>query len=529
MKKKSVLINAAAITILTIPLTAPNIKAESASYSNQIENVQNQRSKVQTNITNADSKIKLLINQQNQLDLQLKKLDLALNENNKKVLEIDIEINNKVTTIKSLQLEMETLLKSISKRREILKKRAIAMQNSDVNLNYLEILFSSSNFNEFFQRMSGISKIIESDRAILESQRTDMKSMEDLEEAIKTTMRDLLNQRIEYKGALEVIEEQKNEEENLLKNILSKKDRIVNLKQNLMKEDAFLKAQEQEISKEIQKINRPAEQISNSSSLSYSGNNVPSEFMPYYLEGETRYGIPWNVLSAIHWIETRYSTTKLESSAGAIGPMQFLPSTWNHYGIDADNDGTRDPYNIHDSVITAAYYLNDHGFSKDPEKAIWHYNHSTKYVKDVLDFAEKLKVTSSTRSNKTDVVTVGYKWMGNSIYIFGGGRNQKDIEQGRFDCSSFVHWAFSQTNVVLGPLTSVSTETLKNEGVAVEYSEIQPGDLVFFDTYKVDGHVGIYVGDGKFIGAQSSTGVAIADMSSGYWKQKFNGRVKRIK
>lgn len=57
---------------------------------------------------------------------------------------------------------------------------------------------------------------------------------------------------------------------------------------------------------------------------------------------------------------------------------------------------------------------------------------------------------------------------------------------------------------------------------------MQPGDLVFFDTYKADGHVGIYVGDGKFIGAQSKTGVAIADMSKGYWQQKFNGRVKRI-
>ncbi len=57
---------------------------------------------------------------------------------------------------------------------------------------------------------------------------------------------------------------------------------------------------------------------------------------------------------------------------------------------------------------------------------------------------------------------------------------------------------------------------------------MKPGDVVFFDTYKTDGHVGIYIGDGKFIGAQSSTGVAIADMSKGYWKEKFNGRVKRI-
>lgn len=112
--------------------------------------------------------------------------------------------------------------------------------------------------------------------------------------------------------------------------------------------------------------------------------------------------------------------------------------------------------------------------------------------------------------------------------MFGGRRNQSDIARGRFDCSSFVHWAFKQVGVDLGLLGSTSTETLKHLGKPVNPSEMKPGDVVFFDTYKIDGHLGIYVGDGKFIGAQSSTGVAIADMSQGYWKRKFNGRVKRI-
>ncbi|ADF39306.1 coiled-coil domain-containing protein [Priestia megaterium] len=136
--------------------------------------------------------------------------------------------------------------------------------------------------------------------------------------------------------------------------------------------------------------------------------------------------------------------------------------------------------------------------------------------------------TSAPAPKASNVVTVGNRWVGNSAYVFGGGRSQSDISHGLFDCSSFVHWAYSQVGVNLGPLGSVSTETLKHAGTQVSSSQMQPGDLVFFDTYKKDGHVGIYVGGGKFIGAQSSTGVAIANMSSGYWKQKFNGRVVRI-
>ena len=122
------------------------------------------------------------------------------------------------------------------------------------------------------------------------------------------------------------------------------------------------------------------------------------------------------------------------------------------------------------------------------------------------------------------VITAGNKYIGNSVYVFGGGRNASDIANGRFDCSGFVHWAFAQAGVSVGS----STESLKNQGTPVSVSEMRPGDLVFFDTYKKDGHVGIYIGNGRFIGSQSSTGVAIANMTSGYWKQTFNGRVNRI-
>ncbi len=123
-----------------------------------------------------------------------------------------------------------------------------------------------------------------------------------------------------------------------------------------------------------------------------------------------------------------------------------------------------------------------------------------------------------------DVIQAGYKYIGHSVYVFGGGRTAYDIANGRFDCSGFVHWAFSQAGVSVGS----STDSLKNSGTTIPSSQMRPGDLVFFDTYKQDGHVGIYIGGGKFIGSQDSTGVAVADMTSGYWGQRFNGRVKRI-
>lgn len=132
--------------------------------------------------------------------------------------------------------------------------------------------------------------------------------------------------------------------------------------------------------------------------------------------------------------------------------------------------------------------------------------------------------TYSGSGNLATVISAGYKYIGNSTYKFGGGRTSYDISRGYFDCSGFVSWAFRQGGISVG----ASTNVLKNTGTRVSYSQIQPGDMVFFNTYKTDGHVGIYVGGGKFIGSQSSTGVAVADMTSGYWQQKFNGRVMRV-
>ncbi|WP_312096270.1 NlpC/P60 family protein [Niallia sp.] len=147
-------------------------------------------------------------------------------------------------------------------------------------------------------------------------------------------------------------------------------------------------------------------------------------------------------------------------------------------------------------------------------------------VASTVGTSENASKSSSAKASggKSKAITAGYKYIGNSTYKFGGGRTASDVANGLFDCSGFVSWAYSQA----GYSIPASTDALKNSGTQVSTSDMQPGDLVFFNTYKTDGHVGIYVGGGKFIGSQSSTGVAIASMDSGYWKSVFNGRVVRF-
>ena len=99
------------------------------------------------------------------------------------------------------------------------------------------------------------------------------------------------------------------------------------------------------------------------------------------------YGIPWQVLAAINKIESNFGGNMGPSSAGAVGWMQFMPSTWLRWGVDADGDGIADPWNAADAIYAAARYLAAAGGQSDISRAVFAYNHADWYVREVLDLA----------------------------------------------------------------------------------------------------------------------------------------------
>jgi hypothetical protein len=111
---------------------------------------------------------------------------------------------------------------------------------------------------------------------------------------------------------------------------------------------------------------------------------VPLFLLPIYQAAGIEYGIRWEILAAINEIETDYGRNLNVSSAGALGWMQFMPASWKAYGVDANKDGRKDPYNPVDAIFAAARYLKAANYENDVRGAIWAYNHADWYVDSVL-------------------------------------------------------------------------------------------------------------------------------------------------
>ncbi|HEV2091951.1 MAG TPA: lytic murein transglycosylase [Rubrobacter sp.] len=123
------------------------------------------------------------------------------------------------------------------------------------------------------------------------------------------------------------------------------------------------------------------------------------EYVKLYKESAKKYGFgrDWYVLAAVGQVESNHGQNMGPSSAGAMGPMQFLPSTWAASGVDGDGDGKANIMDPEDAVPAAAGYLKEGGAPRDWYAALYSYNHADWYVKKVFAVAEAYRRLAKDR------------------------------------------------------------------------------------------------------------------------------------
>jgi hypothetical protein len=134
--------------------------------------------------------------------------------------------------------------------------------------------------------------------------------------------------------------------------------------------------------------------------------DIPPDLLPVYRDAAASCPMPWEVLASIGKIESDHGRSDSpgvrygSNAAGAMGPMQFLASTWSAYGVDGDHDGRVDVYNSTDAIWGAARYLcaNGAGNAETLRSAISAYNHSASYIDQVLRIAASYASEPSTQT-----------------------------------------------------------------------------------------------------------------------------------
>jgi soluble lytic murein transglycosylase-like protein len=111
----------------------------------------------------------------------------------------------------------------------------------------------------------------------------------------------------------------------------------------------------------------------------------PARLLSWYRAAQRRFGVRWQVLAAVNFVETAFGRMRNLSYAGAQGPMQFIPATWRAYGLGGD---IRDP---HDAIMGAANYLHASGAPGNYRRAIYSYNPSPLYVDAITRYARQMQ------------------------------------------------------------------------------------------------------------------------------------------
>jgi cell wall-associated NlpC family hydrolase len=259
---------------------------------------------------------------------------------------------------------------------------------------------------------------------------------------------------------------------------------------------------------------------------------IPASLLPVYQRAaQTCGGLPWQVLAAIGYFESRHAAGHADPDTGAVdppivgapldgqggraripdpsspdgwmhalGPMQFLPTTWRTWATLAPRrptGATPSPQNAWDAIYTAAAYL-CRGSQQltDLRASIDSYAGSTDYYPRVVAKATEYGLGRAAPSGDAgaDAVAIALRQLG-VRYVYGAASPDRG-----FDCSGLVYWAYAQVGVQIPRVTYDEVRV----GTSVAISDLRPGDLIFTrgDVPTRDfGHVAMYVGNGVEINA----------------------------
>lgn len=337
---------------LLASIDANQVAATSISeLENQKNELQKERSGLNTNINEAEQRINELQAEQEKIHKEIKRLDMTITDTNNKIREKNAEITDKQQEIDMLKEEISELLLRIEKRNEVLKGRALSFQENGGVISYLDVLLGAQNFSDFIDRVSSVATIMEADKSILNQHNDDKQLLEEKQTMVEDELASLEKMRSDLQVMEGNLKTQKSEKDSLVTSLKTEEKEVAEAKFSLEEEERILAAQQAAVQATIQsekkrqaeEAKRKAEeakrQQQNSSNGNSGNNSGPSVSAPPVSNGT-------------------FTNPAVGRFTSGFGPR----SGSFHYGIDIANRAANVPVvSAADGVVFLSYYSPSYG------------------------------------------------------------------------------------------------------------------------------------------------------------------------
>lgn len=467
--KKSLLTLGLASVIGTSSFLIPFTKTASAeTLDSKKAKIESKQSEVASSLEAKERELSKLQDKQAKIEKELKDINAKALDTSNKIEDKKAENEKTKKQIADLKKEIKETEARIEKRNDILKKRVRSLQENGGSQGYIDVLLGATSFGDFISRATAVSSIVDADKELIKQQEQDKAKLEDAEAELNVKLKKVQDDLAKLESMQKDLNKQLDQKDKLFDEAKNGQKKAASAISDLKKEASKLANEKADTEKEQKRIK--AEQAA-AAALIKKQEEAQKASEDQNQKDDSQ------PAPAVKTVKKAAVSTSSDSSDSSSKPKSTSGGSSHNSGGSDDSDGG--------SVI-------------------------------------------SNSGGIEGAISVGSSLVGQSPYKFGGGRTQSDINNRIFDCSSFVRWAYANAGVNLGPASGTNTDTLIGRGKAVSASDMKRGDLVFFNTYKTNGHVGIYLGNGTFLNDNTSHGVSIDSMSNPYWKKAFNGNVRRV-
>ncbi|SIO02907.1 Cell wall-associated hydrolase, NlpC family [Carnobacterium alterfunditum] len=466
------------------------------TFTNQVSESEQQLNQSETAIKAAQQKVDGLQAQSSQTEAELAAITNSINSNKDKTTTLlaDIEASQKEN--ETLQKEIESLKEKIEQRSEQLENQARTVQVNGDTKNYIEFVIEAESMSDVLGRVDVVTDLVKANKDLVQTQADDKKSVVEKKEKTEQSIVQQNALAAQLENAKAEMEQQSLEKEVVVSQLAietagaqADKDKYIAQKAEAESQVAEYTAA-QEAAELAVLASYEVEQSEEAVIEESSENEIETSEITEVVEESVETQIAVKVSQPT---ETSSESSKATSSTVVKAPTQSVKTT--------NIVSTKAPVKTNEVTQTKAPV-------KVPVKA------PVKKVETETKPVAPKPITQTQPSNS------GTSWSAlqpsvskvlGTPYLWGG------TSTNGFDCSGFTSYVFAKVGITL-PRTAAA-----QYASSTKVTNPQPGDLVFFKDGGSISHVGIYVGNGQFVGSQSSTGVAYTSVSSSYWGPKIVG------